>query len=286
MFTLKKIVLSTSLALCVSGMAMAQPLVTDEDKESYSMGASVGTYVAGQIMKQDQLGAKMNLDLVIAGFEEAIRGKSQLKSEEVIRHLNARAEKLNKLHEAEMEKIRQKNAAEGKAFLEENSKKKGVVVTSSGLQYEVISEGTGIKPLKEDVVTVDYVGQLIDGTVIESTYKENKSAQFVLFSVVPGLEEGLQLMNQGARYRFTIPAHLAYGKDGIGQIPPESVVIFEVQLVKVEKVTKKSGHGMGGMGGMGGMMGGMGMMNPHGDMPMMNPHAEPEAKPEAAPAKQ
>ena len=254
MFAMKKIVLFASAALCAGSMAFAAPLQSQQDKESYSMGASVGNYLSDQIFKQSELGASINMDLVVQGFEEALRNKSQLSDDDVLKFLNSRAEKLNKLYDAQKKKIAAENSAKAKDFLAKNAKKKGVKVTKSGLQYEVLKKGTGEKPKTEDVVTVDYVGTLIDGTVFESTYETKEPARFVLMTVIPGLEECVRLMDQGSRYRFTIPANLAYGADGAGQIPPESVLIFELELVKVEKVGAHKNFGEANL---------KGMTNPH-----------------------
>lgn len=254
MSTLKKIVLCSCAALCASSMAFAAPLETQQDKESYSMGASVGKYLSDQISKQTELGASVNMDLVKQGFDDALHGKSALEGVDVMKYLNSRADKLNKLHTEAKAKIAAENAVKAEKFLADNAKKKGVVTTASGLQYEVLKQGTGEMPKTEDVVTVDYVGTLMDGTVFESTYETKEPARFVLMTVIPGLDEGIRLMKAGSRYRFTIPANLAYGKDGAGQIPPEMPLVFELQLVKVEKVGAHSEFGTANLGG---------MMNPH-----------------------
>ena len=141
MFAMKKIVLFASVALCAGSMAFAAPLQSQQDKESYSMGASVGNYLSDQIFKQSELGASINMDLVVQGFEEALRNKSQLSDDDVLKFLNSRAEKLNKLYDAQKKKIAAENSAKAKDFLAKNAKKKGVTVTKSGLQYEVLKKG-------------------------------------------------------------------------------------------------------------------------------------------------
>lgn len=243
MFTLKKVALSASLALCLSTVAVAQPPQTQLEKESYSMGASLGNYLAGQVFRQTELGAKIDMDFVVSGFEDALKNKSALTDDEVLKVLNQRAEELNKLEEAAKAKVAKANAEKGKAYLAENAKKKGVVTTKSGLQYEVLKEGKGAKPRVEDVVTVNYKGMFIDGTVFEDTSKDKEPTRFVMMTVIPGLEEGVALMTPGSKYRFTIPANLAYGADGAGQIPPESVLVFELELVKVDKVGAHANFG-------------------------------------------
>ena len=122
----------------------------------------------------------------------------------------------------------------GKAFLDENAKKAGVTVTKSGLQYEVLTEGTGRSPKATDKVRCHYEGTLIDGTVFDSSYKRGEPADFPLNGVIPGWTEGVQLMKEGAKYRFYIPYLLGYGERGAGSsIPPYSTLIFDVELIKV-----------------------------------------------------
>lgn len=128
----------------------------------------------------------------------------------------------------------QKAISEGKAFLEENAKKEGVVTTKSGLQYEILTEGTGKQPKAIDTVRCHYEGSLINGSVFDSSYKRGEPAEFGLSQVIPGWTEGVQLMKEGAKYRFYIPYLLGYGENGAGSsIPPYSTLIFDVELIKV-----------------------------------------------------
>ena len=125
--------------------------------------------------------------------------------------------------------------AEGEAFLAENAKKEGVVSLPSGLQYQVLREGDGRKPAATDQVECHYEGTLINGQVFDSSYQRGQTATFGLNQVIAGWTEGLQLMQEGAKYRFFIPYHLAYGERGAGQsIPPFATLIFDVELVKVK----------------------------------------------------
>jgi len=263
MVTLKKVILSASLALTVSSVAFAQAPQTQIQKESYSMGATLGNVIAGQVYRQTELGAEVDMAAVVQGFNDALKGKTELSDDDMLKILNVRAEQLNKLEEAHLEKVAKANSEKSKAYLAENAKKKGVVTTKSGLQYEVLTEGKGDKPRVEDVVTVNYVGSFIDGKEFENTWQTKEPARFVMMSVIPGLAEGVALMTPGSRYRFTVPAELAYGHDGAGQIPPESALVFDLQLVKVEKVgAHQQSFGMPGMsGGMSKEM--MEKMNPH-----------------------
>ena len=133
------------------------------------------------------------------------------------------------------EKEQAQNAiAEGKVYLEQNAKRDGVTQTKSGLQYEVLTEGTGKSPKATDTVRCHYEGRLLDGTVFDSSYKRGEPADFGLNQVIPGWTEGVQLMKEGAKFRFHIPYLLAYGERGAGaQIPPYSTLVFDVELIKV-----------------------------------------------------
>lgn len=127
------------------------------------------------------------------------------------------------------------NAEAGRKFLEQNVKQEGVKVTKSGLQYLVVKDGTGVKPGPNDVVTVHYTGRLIDGTVFDSSVERGEPATFAVGQVIPGWVEALQLMGEGAAWRLFIPSNLAYGNHGTGPIQPNSTLIFDVQLIKVQK---------------------------------------------------
>lgn len=125
---------------------------------------------------------------------------------------------------------------DGERFLAENAKKEGVTVLPSGLQYTVIKEGNGAKPLATDRVKCHYEGTLPNGTIFDSSYKRGEPAVFPLNGVIAGWTEGVQLMNEGAKYRFFIPYHLAYGEHGAGQaIPPYAALVFDVELIEVVK---------------------------------------------------
>lgn len=133
-------------------------------------------------------------------------------------------------------KSAEENKKEGAAFLADNEKKSGVKKTVSGLQYKVTKEGKGTSPVATDQVTVHYSGKLIDGKEFDSSYKRGAPATFPLNRVISGWTEGLQLMKEGAKYQFYIPPELAYGSRGAGGIiGPESTLIFDVELIKVEK---------------------------------------------------
>lgn len=137
---------------------------------------------------------------------------------------------------AEMQAARDKQAADnlvaGKAFLAKNGKRKGVVTTKSGLQYEVLKKGKGASPTMSDIVKAEYHGTFTDGTVFDSSRERGAPAEFALNRVIPGWVEGLQLMNKGAKFKFVLPPELAYGDQGVGdRIGPNAVLVFEVELL-------------------------------------------------------
>ena len=141
---------------------------------------------------------------------------------------------LNEYFQQKQKEESEKAKAEGKVFLEENAKKEGVTQTKSGLQYEVLTEGTGKSPKATDKVRCHYEGRLLDGTGFDSSYNRGEPADFGLNQVIAGWTEGVQLMKEGAKYRFYIPYLLAYGERGAGgSIPPYSTLIFDVELLKV-----------------------------------------------------
>ena len=128
----------------------------------------------------------------------------------------------------------EENIAKGKAYLEKNGKREGVVTTTSGLQYEVLTEGTGKSPKATDKVRCHYEGRLTDGTIFDSSYQRGEPADFGLNQVIAGWTEGVQLMKEGAKYRFHIPYLLGYGERGAGaSIPPYATLVFDVELIKV-----------------------------------------------------
>lgn len=159
---------------------------------------------------------------------------SRLTEEEMQTVMQTFQEQAMAKREEEQKKLAEENAGKSKTFLEENKAKEGVTTTESGLQYRVITEGTGVKPKATDTVTVHYSGKLLDGTEFDSSYSRNEPATFDLNSVIPGWTEGLQLMPQGSKWELVIPSELAYGPGANGPIPPNSVLVFEVELLEVK----------------------------------------------------
>lgn len=200
------------------------------DKLSYALGLGIG-----QQLKQ--MGLKDAL--VIEDFAQSIVDVLQnndlkvknSEAQQIVNQFFADQEKKMKAQQAEAGK---KALEEGRVFLQNNMNRPGVITTKSGLQYEVLVEGNGKKPKATDQVRCHYEGTLIDGTVFDSSYKRNEPAVFGLNQVIAGWTEGVQLMSEGAKYRFYIPYLLAYGESGAGgMIPPYATLIFDVELIEV-----------------------------------------------------
>lgn len=199
------------------------------DKLSYALGIGIGSQLAG-------MGAKgLNIDDFAQAVKDVISGTP-------LKVNNAEAQSLVQAFFQEQEGKQRAAAAEagkvakaaGESFLADNAKKEGVVVLPSGLQYQVLKEGNGKKPSATDQVKCHYEGTLIDGTIFDSSYQRNEPATFGLNQVIAGWTEGVQLMSEGAKYRFFIPYNLAYGERGAGaQIPPFAALVFDVELLKV-----------------------------------------------------
>ena len=223
-----------ALAACNKEAPKAEvKLETEVQKQAYGLGASIGEFVKKDLEGKTEVGFELDKALIVAGLEESLAGKSQLTEEEIkelLTKLNTEvAEKQQAAAQAKAEEVK----AQGVAFLAENGKKDGVVTTDSGLQYQVISEGEGKKPLATDTVEVHYKGTLIDGTEFDSSYSHGEPITFPLNRVIKGWTEGVQLMAEGSKYKFFIPSELAYGERDLGKIPANSTLIFEVELLKV-----------------------------------------------------
>ncbi|NRB24531.1 FKBP-type peptidyl-prolyl cis-trans isomerase [Shewanella sp.] len=218
--------------------AAAVELKTQAQKEAYSVGASIGKYMSGHIKEQEELGMPVDRDLIVAGFSSGLNDQLKLTEEEMQTVLQGLDERLNEKRESQATLLAEKSLVDSAAFLETNKAKEGVVTTESGLQYEVMTPGTGDKPTAEDMVEVHYVGTLTDGTEFDSSVARGEPAKFPLNRVITGWTEGLQLMPVGAKYKFVIPAELAYGERDTGTIPANSTLIFEVELLSIEKASE------------------------------------------------
>lgn len=192
------------------------------DKVSYALGMSIGRQL------QQMNAAEVNVDDFAQAIKDVFASKTSLTDSEA-------QQAVQDFFQRKAKEQAGAAKAEGEAFLAENATKEGVVSLPSGLQYQVLREGDGRKPAATDQVECHYEGTLINGQVFDSSYQRGQTATFGLNQVIAGWTEGLQLMQEGAKYRFFIPYHLAYGERGAGQsIPPFATLIFDVELVKVK----------------------------------------------------
>ncbi|NJO14880.1 MAG: FKBP-type peptidyl-prolyl cis-trans isomerase [Thioploca sp.] len=211
-----------------------QPVVlsNQQDKLSYSFGQNIGS----SLKKQE---IELNLDLLMKGIQDAIADKESLLTPEEMANVlkEFQKERFAKLAE-ERKALAETNLKEGEAFLTANKAKEGVITLPSGLQYKVITQGTGKTPKATDQVTTHYRGTLIDGTEFDSSYKRGKPATFAVNQVIPGWTEALQLMKEGDKWQLFIPAKLAYGDRGVpgGKIGPSATLIFDIELISVNSV--------------------------------------------------
>ena len=199
------------------------------DKVSYALGIGIGHQLA------NMGGQELNIDDFAQAVQDVLGGKElKIKSSEaqmiVQEFFAAQEQKINKQREEAGKMAKEA----GEKYLAENAKKEGIITLPSGLQYQVLKEGNGKKPSAKDSVKCHYEGFLIDGTVFDSSVQRGEPAVFGLQQVIAGWTEGLQLMQEGAKYRFFIPYRLAYGEGGAGgSIPPYAALIFDVVLIQV-----------------------------------------------------
>jgi len=202
---------------------------TEMDKISYI----IGTQMAGSLKKAE---IEVNFELLVKGIKDALTDtKLALSKDDMTKTYGAWQQQMRAKQAAKQAKEAADNLAAGTAYLEANKAKEGVKVLPSGLQYKVIKEGKGNTPAADDKVKTHYRGKLIDGTEFDSSYKRNKPAEFPVKGVIKGWTEALQLMKVGGKWELYIPANLAYGQRGRPNIPANSTLIFEIELLEVTK---------------------------------------------------
>ena len=209
-----------------TGLSKANTKITNEkDSIAYALGHSIGGNLSNQF-------PGINPNIIANAIVEAYNGeenKLYASSKEADTAIRAYLK-------SESDRTANENKEKGEEFLAENAKKEGIKITDSGLQYEIIKEGDGPKPTKENTVSVMYHGTTIDGEVFDSSVERGDTVSFPVTGVIKGWTEGLQLMNVGSKYRFYIPSDLAYGKRGAGgKIGPNSALIFDVELIDIKK---------------------------------------------------
>jgi FKBP-type peptidyl-prolyl cis-trans isomerase FklB len=212
--------------LCSAGEPVE--IKDQNDKVNYSIGYQIGS----DFKKQ---GVEIAPEILVRGVKDAQSGaEAPMSKEDMQKTLMDLQQRVKDAEQATGRQAAQENLASGEAFLAENATREGVTTLPSGLQYKVITAGSGASPKRTDQVTVHYQGNLLDGTEFDSSYRRNQPATFRLDRVIPGWTEGLQLMQEGDKWQLFIPAKLAYGEKGSGaRIPPNATLIFEVELIKV-----------------------------------------------------
>jgi len=215
-------------ALFLTMNTWAAELDTEEKKLGYIIGMDIGKSLKDQ-------GTDVDLDSLIAAIKATYNGEElALTAEEAALVRQEYVQKRQAEQQAATAAVGETNLVAGKAFLAENATKEGVMTTESGLQYKVETMGTGAKPVATDTVKVHYRGTLLDGTEFDSSYARNEPISFGLNRVITGWTEGVQLMPVGSKFMFYIAPDLAYGEGGGGPIPPNSTLIFEVELLDIE----------------------------------------------------
>ena len=232
-FILSTAVVALAVVACnPSKLPEKKKVETEKEKFSYAIGMNIG---------QSLQMAQPEIDMVslVQGMQDTLAKKKPeellLKEADAQKALQDMSVKIQERIKKESEEKAKKASAEGENFLAENAKKSGIKTTASGLQYEVLREGTGKQATKASTVTVNYKGTLTDGTVFDSSYERKEPATFPLAGVIPGWTEGMQLVKEGGKIKLYVPAKLGYGEQGAGpKIPPNSVLVFEVELLKVQ----------------------------------------------------
>lgn len=211
----------------------------DQNEQSaYALGASLGRYMENSLKEQEKLGVKLDNKQLIAGVQDAFAGKSKLSDSEVEQTLKAFEVNIKAAAQAKLQKDAEENSAKGAAFTEKFAKEKGVKKTASGLLYKVEKEGAGAIPTDSDTVIVNYKGTLTDGSQFDSSYDRHEPLSFRLNGVIPGWTEGLKHVKKGGKIKLVIPPALAYGQNGVPGIPPNSTLVFDVELLDIKPAPK------------------------------------------------
>ena len=219
---------ASSAALAGKPSTGTNVLSDEKARDSYAIGMTFGHNFQSQ-------GIEVDSDVFIRGMQDMMSGGTTLLTQQEMRDTLASFQKRLVAKQRQMrEAVAAKNKADGDAFLAANKGKPGVVTLADGLQYLVISNGSGTMPATDDVVTVNYRGTLVDGTEFDSSYKRGQPAQFPVGNVIHGWTEALQQMKIGSKWQLFIPAELAYGEQGRPGIPPNSALIFDVELLGTE----------------------------------------------------
>jgi FKBP-type peptidyl-prolyl cis-trans isomerase len=247
---MKTKLLTIGLVVALTGIAMAQnkkaPVVgggaapgapaaakggAAPEDEKAKIGYAIGFHVGSSLKDQ---GEAIDIKAVVAGMQDAMGGAKPALTEAEMRAAMMGLQKRAQAKMAEQAKAEgEKNKKEGEAYLAANAKKPGVKTTKSGLQYKVLKEGTGKTPKATDTVKTHYTGTLVDGTKFDSSVDRGEPVEFGVTQVIPGWTEALQMMKVGSKWQLVIPWEIAYGADGGGRMPPNSVLLFDIELLDV-----------------------------------------------------
>jgi FKBP-type peptidyl-prolyl cis-trans isomerase len=218
-------------------VASAAPTVNLEDEQqkfSYAIGISAFKNIENGLQGIEGTEVELDKEMILKGFTDSLRGDSELDDQGLRAAITQFQTRVTEVQQAKTEAEAEVHSKEGQAYLEENKSSAGVVALASGLQYLVLESGEGQSPSSASTtVKVHYQGTLIDGTQFDSSYDRGEPASFALNQVIRGWTEGVQLMKEGAKWRFFIPADLAYGQRSTATIPAGSTLIFEVELLEV-----------------------------------------------------
>ena len=231
--------ISTAIIFCACFVAPlladdTNVLVDDKSKASYAIGMMLGH-------NWQQQGVDVDPDWVLRGLKDVESGGATLMTPQEVQSTLKEFQQTVAARRAEMQvQMATKNKTDGEAFLAQNKNQPGVVTLPDGLQYKIITEGSGATPTITDIVTVNYSGKLLDGTEFDSSYKRGQPAEFPVGGVIHGWTEALQQMKAGSKWQLFIPSELAYGEQGRPGIPPNSVLVFDVELLSVQTSNPQS----------------------------------------------
>ena len=224
---MKSMIRGVLIASFMATPALANEPATDLEKLSYSLGIILGERV------QNDFGA-LDPQFVFQGLQDSKDPNSwKLDRPTINKAVQEAQARVGAEQKQKVDAVAEENLKLGESYLAENAKKEGITVTASGLQYRVLNEGAGNPPEATDTVKVHYEGRLISGDVFDSSIARGEPVSFPLNGVIPGWSEGVKLMQVGSKFEFTIPAILAYGPAGTGPIPPNSVLVFDVELLEI-----------------------------------------------------
>ncbi|OBW91838.1 peptidylprolyl isomerase [Gallibacterium salpingitidis] len=233
--------LSGLVFLAVSGHSFAEDSQLKDKKfiedSSYAIGVFMGKNIQQSLDSQKSL-IKYDNSKILEGVKDTLTGKTTLSDEALQKQLQALDEQLTKATQVQLEKVAKENEQKGKEYRDKYAKQDGVKKTESGILYRIEKEGDGVRPNPADTVKVNYRGTLIDGTEFDSSYKRNQPIEFQLNQLIPGWVEGISLIKKGGKIQLVLPPNLAYGDQQTGQIPPNSTLIFDIELLDVKSNNK------------------------------------------------